>query len=84
MNRDSKGRFAPFKPLPDDGSPLFGRCVRCVSFYPGCKPQYGICGGNVQAFKKIKGHKGPFLGAPEGTWFEVHKLDGCPYWKAAW
>lgn len=84
MSRLPNGRFAPHKPLRDDGSALFGRCVRCVSFRSGHRARHGICEGNVQAFKEVKGVKGPFRGAPEGPVFEVRKLDGCSFWRPAW
>jgi hypothetical protein len=64
-------------------TPLYGRCVRCVSFVKGHKKLHGYCSGNFQAFKEVRGKKW-VAGAPEGPTFEVRKLDGCSFWQAAW
>lgn len=84
MSRLPNGRFAPHKPLSDDGSALFGKCVRCIYFERGYQRGKGVCVGNVQALREVKGGKGPFRGAPEGPSFVVRKLDGCSYWRPAW
>jgi len=84
MSRDSKGRFTRHKPLVNDGSALFGKCVRCVAFHVSKenKPLHGYC-TSFEGFKEITGHTWR-AGAPEGPCMEVHKLFGCVYWMPAW
>lgn len=76
------GRFTPHKPLPNDGSALFGKCVRCVAFSAGPRRLAGLC-RSPQGFKEVTGHHFT-RGAAAGPSIEVHKLDGCSYWRPAW
>lgn len=65
-------------------SPLWGKCVRCISFYPyKDKSGLGCCVGNSQAYKEVFG-KTFRAGAPEGPSFERKKLDGCGQFSPLW